>query len=97
MFMLSYVILKYYDFYNSYGVVLWEILTRKTPHEGKSDYVMKTEIPEKELKLEIEDSCPEIIKKILISKIICTFMITFSASSMKEETAVFVLLDLPAV
>lgn len=49
----------------SYGVVLWEILTRKIPHEGMEGLAIALLANNKTLKLQPPDSCPWFLKRLL--------------------------------
>lgn len=52
---------------NSYGVVMWEILTRNVPYDGVGAHVIIAYALTGQLKLEIPDSCPDTIKYTLNS------------------------------
>ena len=59
---------------------------RNTPHKGIGHGVVMAKVPEEQLKLEIQDSCPEIIKMILISKTIFTLLQSLTTlGSMNKE------------
>ena len=51
----------------SYGVVLWELLTGKTPYEGFNFAAILYGVGNNTLKLPIPDSCPDSFKELLQS------------------------------
>ena len=59
-------------FYCSYGVVFWEILTRKYPYEGMEGFAIALQVANRQAKLEAPDSCPLFLQKLLKSKFCLT-------------------------
>ena len=52
----------------SYGVVLWEILTRRIPYEGLEDGFIINQIVTGQLRLSVPESVPNVYKKLLLGK-----------------------------
>ena len=49
----------------SYGVTIWEILTKKIPYKGVKQAVLIKELSEGSLTLPVPSRCPEGIRNIL--------------------------------
>jgi len=62
---------------HSYGVVLWEMLTRNVPHKGVPDEKIIADALKGQIKLDIPESCPDAIKNILKSTSVCSFTFIF--------------------
>ena len=52
----------------SYGVILWEMLTREIPYKGFDKIAFLTGVPYRTCRLTIPDLCPENIRTVFESK-----------------------------
>lgn len=51
----------------SYGVVLWELLTREVPFQGLNDFRIAYMVVEENVRLKIPSSCPKALGDLMTS------------------------------
>jgi len=62
---LPFLVNKDFDWYCSYGVVLWEMLTSETPYKGLEDHQVIFGVGSNKLSLPIPATCPQRFKQLL--------------------------------
>jgi len=67
---LLYISLLLHSLINSYGVVVWELLTGEIPYQGLEGVAIAFGIGTFTLSLPIPDDCPVVFKELLTGKVL---------------------------